>query len=350
MAKEAFSVGLEAAAYHRKPIEGDPSVVFAARERMLRNDILRYLGEYRLAVKFDEIYYCEGQSSSGERYLRAEEDAPIKDRYRNFVSQKEREGLDTRREVAECLGFEKIEEKFLQGDDFLFLWISPPGRKEDGYGNYSFTFVGEVKNGVVREIPYRNELGMQKHNEIAGLFTNRQFYTDVDFLANPVFIERTSQLNSAEDILAIIGEKEAIDTSWRSRLETRLASLMDSFVEAVKRNASEHELDKIKRAIENFTIDKKDEIKLGGTFSYDMDVRGLIDQYGSYAPPVVGGSCGSSSSSVETLMDFQNTLNLEPDEYGDRTFECPECGKTNIRPKNQLLKNCQHCGTNKVAC
>ncbi len=350
MAKEAFSVGLEAAAYHRKPFEGEPTEVFAAREQEARNNMLRYLGEYRLAVKFDEIFYQEGQNSSGERFLRAKENAPVRDIFRNFIRQKEIDGQSSKREVAECLGFEKVEEKFLAGEDFLFLWISPPGAKEDGYGDYSFTFVGEVRNGQIREIPYRNKLQLEEHREIIRLFSNQadSFQIDVDFLANPIFIPKTKSRNSAEDILAEIGEKEAIDISWKSRLETRLASLMDIFIDAVKRNAPEHELNKIKRAIENFTINKKNEIVSGEFTHYDLNTKNLIDTYGSYAPPVVGGSCGNSSSS--TLMEFQQEFNLEPDKYGDRKFDCPQCGETNVRPKDQLLTKCQHCGSKKVAC
>jgi len=120
-------------------------------------------------------------------------------------------------------------------------------------------FLGEVKDRKVRVIPYRNELSMQKHKEIAGMFSNERFETDIDFLAHPIFIEKSEDTNSAEDILISIGEKEAVDTSWRNKLETRLASLIDIFINAVKSNTPESELKRIKRAIENFTIEEKNE-------------------------------------------------------------------------------------------
>ncbi len=350
MAKEAFSVDFEKASYHRRPIVGDEVVVFAAREQETRNNVLRYLGEYRLAVKFDEFFYREGTGSDGKRFLAAIEEAPVSERFRNAIYQKEREGQNPKREVAECLGFQKIEDKFLAGEDFLFLWISPPGNKEDGYGDYSFSFMGEVKDNKIRVVPYRNQLSLDKHREVAGIFSNQadNLATDVDFLNNPIFIDKQEGRKSVEDLLVEIGERERIDLSWRQRLEGRLRGLMDMFVDAVKRNASDIELQKIKRTIENFTIDKKTEIISGEYIQHDFDTRHLIDAYGNYAPPVVGGSCGSSSSS--TLMEFQKALNPEPDKYGDRVFDCPECGKTNVRPKDELIKNCQHCGTSKVAC
>ncbi len=43
-------------------------------------------------------------------------------------------------------------------------------------------------------------------------------------------------------------------------------------------------------------------------------------------------------------------FNLEPDEHGERTFDCQHCGKLNIRwKKGELIKNCQHCGED-VSC
>lgn len=351
MSKEALAVSLEKANYHRRPIVGDEKTTLMAREQEARYNMLRYLGEYRLAVKFDEFFYREGTGPNGERFLTVFEEEPVSQKFRNAIVQKEKEGMDSRREVAECLGFQKIEEMFLKGKDFLFLWISPPGKKEDGYGDYSFTFVGEVKDRKIRVVPYRNNLSIGKHGEIAGIFSQDagNLKTDVDFLAHPIFIQKQGGLKNVEDLLVRIGEKERIDLSWRNKLQAKIGGLEDMFIEAVKNNAQDSELNRIKRAIENLTVDKKEEIISGDFVTYDFDTTYLIEKYGSYAPKPVAGSCGSSSSS-STLMDFQSKFNPGRDKYGERTFECPECGKTNIRPKDELVKNCQHCGSDKVAC
>ncbi len=349
MSREAFTVSFERTNYHRIPIVGDIATVLKAREQETRNNILRYLGEYRLAVKFDEFFYRVGVGPTGERFLAASEEEPVSQKFRKAISQKENEGKSSKRAVAECIGFEKIEKAFLQGEDFLFLWVSPPGKKEDGYGDYSFTFVGEVKDNKIRVVPYRNKLSLNQHREVAGIFSNKteNLKTDVDFLANPVFIQKKEELKDAEDLLLRIGEKERMDLSWRPRLEAKVGNLVDMFIDGVKNNVPDWELDRIKRAIENFTIDKKIEITSGKYVTYNLDAGRLMDTYGSYAPPKVAGSCGSSSS---TLMDLHSKLNSGSDKYGERTFECPECGKTNVRPKDELIKNCQHCNSSKVAC
>lgn len=351
MNTEAFKVSFEVSNYHRRPIVGDETTTLMAREHEIKDNVIRYLGEYRLAVKFDEFSYREGVGPAGERFLAVYEEEPVSQKFRRAISQKENEGKSSRREVAECMGFQKIEEAFLRGEDFLFLWISPPGKKEDGYGDYSFTFIGEVKNNKIRVVPYRNKLSLAQHREVAGIFSQdaENLKTDVDFLANPVFIQKKGELKNAEDLLVGIGEKESIDLSWRQRLEAKIRSLVDMFMDGVKRNAPDSELDRIKRAIENYTIDNKTEIIKGEFISYNFSADHLLDNYGSYAPPKVAGSCGTSSSST-TLMDFQSKFNLGNDKYGERSFECPSCGKTNIRPKDELVEKCQHCGSKDVAC
>lgn len=70
----------------------------------------------------------------------------------------------------------------------------------------------------------------------------------------------------------------------------------------------------------------------------------IIDEYG-YEPPIERGSCGSTGSSSDIFG-----MTLRDDEHGGRTFECPTCHLINIRPEGELLRACQHCGSDKVAC
>lgn len=346
MSKEAFAVSSEVRNYHRRPIVGDIATTFMAREQETRYNMLRYLGEYRLAVKFDEFSYREGVGPNGEKFLTVFEEEPIRERFINAIAQKEEGGGDSRREVAECLGFQKIEKAFLKGKDFLFLWISPPGSKADGYGDYSFTFVGEVKDHKIRVVPYRNQLSLNQHREVAGIFSQdtENLKTDVNFLANPVFIQKKEELNNVEDLLVRIGEKERIDLSWRQRLEVKIRSLVDMFMDGVKRKASDSELDWIKRAIENFTIKNKSEITTGSFSTSILDARYLVDTYGSYAPPKVAGSCGISSSST-TLMDFHSKLNPGNDSLGEQEwFHCPKC---DYQADGPIGDTCPGCGLTK---
>lgn len=66
-----------------------------------------------------------------------------------------------------------------------------------------------------------------------------------------------------------------------------------------------------------------------------------------------GGQCPGKSGVDTNNSPFSvsEAANLKPDKYGERTFPCPKCGKTNVRWKeDELLENCQHCGSDEVGC
>jgi len=85
------------------------------------------------------------------------------------------------------------------------------------------------------------------------------------------------------------------------------------------------------------------------------DVASIVSKFGWMQPAQVMAGCGLSAGfkiGTENSL-FSNSVGsfgLEEDKYGSRKFDCPECGKTNIRPKDKLVPNCQHCGSSKVAC
>lgn len=57
-------------------------------------------------------------------------------------------------------------------------------------------------------------------------------------------------------------------------------------------------------------------------------------------PGCAGG--GGSSTVVSSLVSRLGKV--EQDKYGSREFECPHCHEKNVRPKDTLISNCQHCG------
>ena len=62
-----------------------------------------------------------------------------------------------------------------------------------------------------------------------------------------------------------------------------------------------------------------------------------------------GGCAGGGSRSRgwnfgQRVINGSESLNLAgEDEYGSLEFPCPKCNRVNIRPRGQLIKNCQHC-------
>jgi len=73
-----------------------------------------------------------------------------------------------------------------------------------------------------------------------------------------------------------------------------------------------------------------------------MEIQYLANQIDTLG----GGGCGSGGCSVDKKF-INNSTGVE-DRYGSMEFFCPSCGEKNIRSYNQLIKNCQHCGSDKV--
>lgn len=374
---EAFSVGLEKANYHAPVSDNfNPDFVHKLRENTIKDNLLSYAGEYRLGVRYDEYFYREEKDfTTGESYFSSNEPGPIRDIYRRAIKDRESKGLSVRREVAECFGFEKLEKELLSASvETMAVWVSPPGRKEDGYGDYSFTFVAQVIEGEdgrrVRMVPYRNDKTLEEHNSYLSHITGKEvsLKTDVEALSSPFFVQPTEDINTLEDLLEIIGERELVDVSWKKELEEKARPFLQAFLYLVRTNAPDSELIKVRNAFENFAIafgedrniqpiemHSNQEIKISEDFGFGYQVQ--IDKWGRYEPPKTVGSCGLSGEmtvlgqNLTTPMEYHQHFGiLQKDKYGERTFNCPSCKKENVRPYNALLPRCQHCNSTEVAC
>ncbi len=362
MRTEAYTVGFDTQNYHAPiPDNYSPDEIGRRREENISDNIIRYLGEYRLGVKYDEFHYnLEQDAESGDFFLSSPhaDPGPILNIYRKAISYKKERGLPVDREVAECLGFQKLQEGLADAQEgTLILWVSPPGSKADGYGDHSFTFIGQIVKDPegkkrLRIIPYRNVLSLEEHKNYLKYFNEdaQHYDKDTDFLVNPVVIEQSEAIQTPDDIISFIGETERFNIEWRNKLTPLIMPLVGGFIQLVRENASDQQLLRARYAIENLVLGEKDYIlgkKAKSHIVFEQSPNVIFDKYGDVAPPIVYGSCGASASG-ESSSTFNNVF--LKDKYGSRTFSCPECGKTNIRPENELLFNCQHCGSDKVSC
>lgn len=294
----------------------DTHEVMLRREAEVRDNILRYLGEYRLGVKFDEFFYKEDKSESGNTFLSSDrrDPGPILNIFRKAIFERERKGLPVRREVAECLGFQRLEEALGKSPDgTLFVWVSPPGPSEEGYGLYSFTFIGQSQRDEegrrsIRVIPYRNILTKEEHRSYLRYFFEdaEKYQKDTDFLSNPVVFSKNEFVQRPEDILILIGEKERFNTDWQSKLKKKIGHLVDGYIDLAKKGASDEELTQARNAIENYTIAIKGNMESESS-DYEMkSVSKIFEEWGGWIPPKAGGSCGAS-----TLMELHKEKNWE---------------------------------------
>jgi hypothetical protein len=90
---------------------------------------------------------------------------------------------------------------------------------------------------------------------------------------------------------------------------------------------------------------------------YMKDLSWQLERAGDRAAAIgrTFSGCGASAarqnemSASEQLDEAGYGNKDETDRFGSRKFDCPKCKRTNTRPRNKLIPNCQKCGAD-VTC
>ena len=337
---EAYRVDFDTKNYHAPVYEGSsPSEAELSREKMIVDNLMGYVGEYRLGEKFDEYFYeVREDPDTQESYFASGNNEPIKKTYKKAIFEREKEGLSAYREKAEQEGFENLEKNLTNAPDrTMAVWVSPPGDKKDGYGDYSFTFIAQVVDKIdgrkIRMIPYRNEFSETDHNNYLSRLTGKEIrhQNDIDFLNSPQIVTAEG-LYGPEDILEFIGEQEEFADSWREEFYLKAMPIIRWYINLVKENSSDEKLREALRALENFAIAFRDnrDVTLSDKVTSDNydtymgNAQGFVESWGKNLPPIARGSCGAAGDKTPTPMEMQ-------EQFGKKErmlcCTCPFCKK-----------------------
>lgn len=338
-----------------------------SKDAEIRDDIISYLGEYRLKVKkFNySLIFIRGEDG---RYNMADPHRlePMKVKAQRAILEKKMRGESTRREEAEYDGIGNLEDKITTsqiGD--MILWSSPPAPKEEGYGNYGFIYSGEITD--LNSLQIRVEMSairveqptieqFNKFKEMTGLGLSK-FEKAEDFIRNPFVISSESGSPLLDVILKkcfSFNEDSQKEKKVFNKIMMKLDPLISDLIRIINRGKKQEKIDAF-YALENYALELKNryEREEDEKVIYIDDIKPrklqyMIADYG-YKPPVAHGSC-SSTQEVKSNNIFSISSSIRHDKYGSRVFTCPSCGQINIRPEDELLSQCQHCGSKDVAC
>lgn len=330
MAKECLAFKTEF--YHKE-----------AKPMQIEADLKSFLGEYHFEIP--EYNY---QLRLSEGRLVDLENIAWTEKTKKAIERKKRDGEVVIREEAELRGFQKIEEGLGKNPFGTVVWFSPPGAKEDGYGDYGFVYLGKRQGQGLQMTAFRlEENSMDKFNQARNQITEEdsQFTKAEDFIKNPVVLNRDEK-----ELAKQIKENFTLPSYENLAIFNKAMKSMEGIMEYVSRNLSRDAL----FALENMAIELIAKEKLGTRmemfFPPKTDLPLFVNNY-SYEPPKVAGSCGSSGGKSSDIFKSTSVfLNISEDKYGSRTFKCPRCGEINIRPKDKFLSACQHCNSTEVAC
>ncbi|HLL61256.1 MAG TPA: hypothetical protein VK338_06055 [Candidatus Nitrosocosmicus sp.] len=330
----------------------------------LRKDIESYLGEYRFQLQtYDYELEFSFDPLSNEFALRdVDKKEPLKEMAKKAIKRREEEWKSTTREIAEYQGILSLEEQIASASDGgTIIWGSPPGAKEDGYGDYGFVYIGRIQTNPdshgkkIRMQAVRVE-NPSMHQYKRGLtkLSGRlfPFESSEQFLATPIISENVvsnpEQILKDEFNFAVDPQKEMI---FRKVIRT-LTPRINEFISLVKQGYPKQDLLRMFNAIEDYALDLRtyyEETEKGDTniiFLRRPDNLQTFDQMlqrYDYEPPEVLGSCGSSGNSSNIFDGFSSLKSILG--YSERSdFICPKCNKSSKPPVGD---SCPKCGFTK---
>jgi hypothetical protein len=274
-------------------------------------------------------------------------------RGRDVIQKIDLREVDIKRENAEPVGFEKIDSFLSDPSTSLnskMLSISPKGDEGSKYQhNFYDIFTLKEKNGerCVELSRYSSGLDRKDYAKRLNLDCDNPPEAE-EFLANPI---KFNSLISPEKIHEALHVNHDFMTVSDFN-EIWMSAFVQAYVKRYQVNRDARSFNAVLNSFDEVWVNTKNKTKEHKCFSdYTPSYKEIrfmeekkVRQAGGQCPGKSGADIDNSPFSV---FDFAN---LSQDKYGERTFECPECGKTNVRPENELIKNCQHCGSSKVAC
>ncbi len=332
----------------------------------LRRNIISYLGEYRFQVpKYAyELIFGHDKYGQDQITLRDKERAqPLRKIAQRALKERRLNGDPIHREEAEEKGLKLLEDKLkLAKTGDTIIWASPPGPKEQGYGEYGFIYIGKVTRLAGGEA----HLGMSairlekptlnQYNNCLNAFTNENINnsTAEEFLGSPKIVPDDFSSQAIDSVLKthFSFTPDLMKQAKFALIIEQMKSMIDDFIFLCRLGLKSDKL-KAFYALENYALKLKNEsaIKCPNIILSSTPRLGhIIDKYG-FMPPVVSGSCGSTGAGLISIGGGE-IINMVygSDKFGSRSFKCPACKQNNIRPTNELLNKCQHCGSSEISC
>lgn len=322
-------------------------------DQAIRDELRSYLAEYRFQLpqyKYDLIYF----------------DDHLRDTYTNetMVEKAERSITLRRsnwknvlRESAEYRGIQYLDSVLRDatlGD--RIIWASPPGSKQEGYGNYGFVFSGvidDISNNKkhISMTAFRvEESSVASYNKAVSTIFGQPILHDTpeEFLAQP-FISHTIQVEPEIALNNMLASKKIDDKQFELAMGV-IEPLMNQFIVESKSGASKDRLKQLFYTIEHLAIKLNKSTDFTELYSLSnslhQNFEGIVQKHGMFKPFIVGGSCGSSGeeSTLDNLLNrnimnklTNNILATILDE--NEGFECPRCHYKTKEPVGNQCPN-----------
>lgn len=318
----------------------------------LRDDVVSYLGEYRFQLdKFRYRLNFSGNSKTTMCLRDARRGEPMKTKILRAIEERKKLRLPTEREEVELVGIEHLDDqlRFVQSAGTI-LWASPKGPKEQGYGDYGFLFLGQVKrmqelHADVSMVAIRVENPtLERFNSALSMLLGRDivFESAEDFLKSPWVVSAQISESAVDAVLKKVFPKKNGETQEGQfeQIVKELDPLINDFICLTKYGSKEEKL-RAFYTLENYALALKKIQSFGSYKAVHLDE--LIPYY-SHKPPAVAGSCGSTGEiSSNNILNKFNALHKAL--FGESEwFKCPKC---DYQADGPVGNKCPSCGLTK---
>ena len=302
-------------------------------DQVLYDDVVSYLGEYRFRLpKYSyNLKFKDGKLRDPNRHDSMEELS------QRAIDLKRKEEKSFIREEAELRGFRSLNEQLrLAKIGSTIIWASPPGQKEEGYGNYGFVYFGKVEQDNFEEKNIKMT-AMRVENPSIGQFNKViQMFGDEksdhiaaeEFLANPnVFAEDLNE-GYAEAILGRVFNFKSNEKKQEefNQIIKKMFPLIWDFIGSSRSLRGLYSLEnyalELKKDYERSEREGRIEI---ADFKSAKTIKDIIGDYGR-EPPKVAGSCGSTSNNKVKSSNVFNSYSSFNSLSESEWFTCPKCG------------------------
>jgi DNA-directed RNA polymerase subunit RPC12/RpoP len=295
---------------------------------------------------------------------------------------------ETMREEAEITGFLKIQDSLASDKTSIgtkYFVISPPGLVEDTPYVHNFVDSYELVENergerAVQYTRFASPLSYDNYKDIANkldpeYFDEQDGPIDAWYLANPIQVSADSGYKNADEAFAAFFAKDVKameEEQFQELYKIYLPYILYYLDQLTKGDLDPASIAKAYNTLLNSTEDEEmqEESREKTIFvasdssnldiSVNQQVRSIVEKYGNRDVKEVKAGCGrsggisfgggASDGASSSIFTANSVSQFGTDKYGERSFKCPDCNETNIRPEGELLMSCQHCGSKKVSC
>lgn len=313
--------------------------------KAIQKDLESFLGEYIFELS---EYHYELSYENG-RLLDPNTRETMISKTIKAIDLRKSERKITTREEAELSGFAKLEKQLSsakEGD--VIIWMSPPGPKKEGYGDWGFVYLGEVSNN--------GRLSMTALRvENPKIFDYSLFFNEIsndsfiplieeDFIAQPLIISNRTIQQISSLVSEFFRQRSAQISPDFSDVMQKLSPHIEQYLKVVQTGGSKAFEQQVFNMVLNYSIDLKDNFESEEPMT-TLPFLTALKQYGYQVPPLSGscGSLGSSNDIFNTVSPLSRILSPESKTHWDyHDGNCVVCNKKNaeVGPCN-ICKNCE---------